>query len=67
MLDRENANTHPLNVKSGDFVYICREPMGRGQQLRSHWTEPLVMEKFSYDSFKRPWHGKIPTKPGAYE
>ena len=45
MLDRENAKTHPLQVKPGDYVYLNQTSTGKGQKLQPQWTGPFVVDQ----------------------
>ena len=45
MLDQENAKTHPVQVKPGDYVCLNQGSTGKGQKLQPQWTGPFVVDQ----------------------
>ena len=47
MVSRCNSNAHPLNLQSGDYVFVSEEPTGQGQKLQHKFDGPYVVHRLS--------------------
>lgn len=44
-LKRENSKTNPLHVDAGDYVYLLKDPTGKGQKFQNKYAGPYVIHE----------------------
>ena len=45
MMTRANANSNPLSVHKGDYVYLLDEPRGKGRKLQNRYAGPYTIDE----------------------